>query len=155
MTPESERTPAFSYPLTPNGDADVNETTSGSDSREARALDDPVMGFELAREVALLREEPGYEQFGRTSKTLGKSPHFRLVAMAARAGTAIGNEEADDAMAIHVLEGSVTVDRAGAGMAFGPGTAIWFAEGRDWSVRVDRDAALLLSIGWPGAAEPA
>ena len=155
MTPESERTPAFSYPLTPNGDADVNETTSGSDSREARALDDPVMGFELAREVALLREEPGYQQFGRTSKTLGKSPHFRLVAMAARAGTAIGNEEADDAMAIHVLEGSVTVDRAGAGMAFGAGTAIWFAEGRDWSVRVDRDAALLLSIGWPGAAEPA
>ena len=133
----------------------MNETTSGSDSREARALDDPVMGFELAREVALLRAEPGYEQFGRSSKTLGKSPHFRLVVMAARAGTAIGNEQADDAMAIHVLDGNVTADHDGAGMAFGPGTAVWFAEGRDWSVRVERDAALLLSIGWPGAADPA
>lgn len=133
----------------------MNDTTSGSGSREARALDDPVMGFELAREVALLREEPGYGQFGRSSKTLGKSPHFRLVVTAARAGAAIGNEEADDAMAIQVLDGSVTVDRAGAGMAFGPGTAIWFAEGEDWSVRVERDAALLLSIGWPGTDEPA
>ena len=133
----------------------MNDTTSGSGSREARALDDPVMGFELAREVALLREEPGYGQFGRSSKTLGKSPHFRLVVTAARAGAAIGNEEADDAMAIQVLDGSVTVERAGAGMAFGPGTAIWFAEGEDWSVRVERDAALLLSIGWPGTAEPA
>ena len=133
----------------------MNDTTSGSGSREARALDDPVMGFELAREVALLREEPGYGQFGRSSKTLGKSPHFRLVVTAARAGTAIGNEEADDAMAIQVLDGSVTVDRAGSGMAFGPGTAIWFAEGEEWSVRVERDAALLLSIGWPGTPEPA
>ena len=99
----------------------MNDTTSGSDSREARTLDDPVMGFELGREVALLREEPGYRQFGRSSKTLGKSPHFRLVVTAARAGTEIGNEEADDAMAIQVLDGSVTVDRRGADLEFGPG----------------------------------
>ena len=130
----------------------MNDTTSGSDSREARSLDDPVMGFELGREVALLRDEPGDRQFGRSSQTLGKSPHFRLVVTAARAGTEIGNDATDDAMAIQVLDGSVTVDRAGAGMAFGPGTAIWFAEGEDWSVRIDTDAALVLSIGWPGTA---
>ena len=130
----------------------MNDTTSGSDSREARSLDDPVMGFELEREVALLRDEPGYRQFGRSSKTLGKSPHFRLVVTAARAGTEIGNDASDDAMAIQVLDGSVTVDRAGAGMAFGPGTAIWFAEGEDWSVRTDTDAALVLCIGWTGTA---
>jgi quercetin dioxygenase-like cupin family protein len=128
----------------------VNNTTSGSDSREARTLDDPVMGFELDREVAVLRQEPGYAQFGKASKTLGKGPHFRLVVTAARAGTTIGNEDSDDALAIQVLEGTVTVDRGGAGMAFGRGTAIWFAEGGDWSVRVERDAALVLSIGWPG-----
>ena len=95
----------------------MNDTTSGSGSREARALDDPVMGFELAREVALLREEPGYGQFGRSSKTLGKSPPFRLVVLAARAGTSIGNEEADDAMAIHVLDGTVSVRQHGSEIA--------------------------------------
>ncbi len=125
------------------------DTTSGSGSREARTLDDPVMGFELQREVALLREEEGFAHFGRTSKTLGKSRHLRLVLTAARAGAAIGNEDAEDAMAIQVLDGTVTVDRGGTGMPFGPGTAIWFAAGEEWTVRVDRDAALLMSFGWP------
>jgi len=130
----------------------VNDITSGSDSREARTLDDPVMGFELDREIALLREEPGYAQFGRSSKTLGKSRNFRLVVTAARAGTDLGNDDAEAAMAIQVLDGAVTATRAGAGMRFGRGSVIWFAEGEDWAVRVENDAALVLSIGWPGGA---
>ena len=130
----------------------MNDITSGSDSREARTLDDPVMGFELDREIALLREEPGYAQFGRSSKTLGKSRNFRLVVTAARAGTDLGNDDAEAAMAIQVLDGAVTATRAGAGMRFGRGSVIWFAEGEDWAVRVDDDAALVLSIGWPGGA---
>jgi quercetin dioxygenase-like cupin family protein len=128
----------------------VNDTTSGSETREARTLDDPVMGFDLEREVALLRAEPGYAQFGRSSKTLGKGAHFRLVVTAARAGTAIGNEEADDAVAVQVLEGTVTVEPGGAGTPVGRGSVIWFSAGEDWSVRVEQDAALVLSIGWPG-----
>ena len=130
----------------------MNDITSGSDSREARTLDDPVMGFEVDREIALLREEPGYAQFGRSSKTLGKSRNFRLVVTAARAGTDLGNDDAEAAMAIQVLDGAVTATRAGAGMRFGRGSVIWFAEGEDWAVRVEDDAALVLSIGWPGGA---
>ena len=130
----------------------MNDITSGSDSREARTLDDPVMGFELDREIALLREEPGYAQFGRSSKTLGKSRNFRLVVTAARGGTDLGNDDAEAAMAIQVLDGAVTATRAGAGMRFGRGSVIWFAEGEDWAVRVEDDAALVLSIGWPGGA---
>jgi hypothetical protein len=129
----------------------VNETTSGSDTREARTLDDPVMGFDLLREVQLLRAEPGYAQFGRSSKTLGKGPNFRLVLTAARTGVDLGNEDAEAPMAIQVLEGGVRVDRAGDGLPFGAGSAIWFAEGGGWAVEVIEDAALLLSIGWPGA----
>jgi len=130
----------------------VNETTSGSDTREARTLDDPVMGFDLEREVELLRAEPGYTQFGRSSKTLGKGPNFRLVLTAARAGVDLGNEDAEAPMAIQVLEGGVRVDRAGDGLPFGAGSAIWFAEGGGWAVEIIEDAALVLSIGWPGEA---
>ena len=129
----------------------MTDMTSGSDSREARTLDDPVMGFELDREVDLLRREPGYGDFGRSSKTLGKGPNFRLVLTAARAGVEIGNEDAEAPMAMQVLAGRVAVDRAGAGATFGPGCAIWFAEGGGWAVRVQEDAALVLSIGWPSA----
>ena len=130
----------------------MNDITSGSDSREARTLDDPVMAFELDREVALLRQEPGYAEFGRSSKTLGKSRNFRLVVTAARSGTDLGDDDTEAAMAIQVLAGSITVGRAGAGMRFGPGSAIWVAEGQGWAVRVEEDAALVLSLGWPGGA---
>lgn len=130
----------------------MTDMTSGSDSREPRTLDDPVMGFELDREADLLRQEPGYAEFGRSAKTLGKGPNFRLVLSAARAGTALGNEDAEAPMAMQVLTGAVTVDRAGAGLRFGAGSAIWFAEGGGWAVRVEDDAVLLLSIGWPGGA---
>jgi hypothetical protein len=130
----------------------MTDMTSGSDSREPRTLDDPVMGFELDREVGLLRGEPGYGQFGRSSKTLGKGANFRLVLTAARAGVDIGNEDAEASMAVQVLAGSVSVDRAGSAMRFDAGSAIWLAEGGGWGIRVEEDAALLLSIGWPGTA---
>ena len=133
----------------------MHDVTSGSDSREARTLDDPVMGFELDREVALLRREPGYREFGRTSKTLGKSRNFRLVLTAARAGIDLGDDDAVAAMAIQVLEGAVTVGRAGGGLRFGAGSAIWVAEGERWAIRVDEDAALVLSLGWPGGSPDA
>ena len=129
----------------------MNETTSGSDTREARSLDDPVMGFDLLREVELLRAEPGYQQFGRSSKTLGKGDNFRLVLTAARTGVDLGNEDAEASMAIQVLHGGIRVDRSGDGLPFGPGSAVWFAQGGGWSVEVIEDAALVLSIGWPGA----
>lgn len=127
----------------------MTDMTSGSDSREARALDDPVMGFELEHEADRLRREPGYADFGRSAKTLGKGPNFRLVLTAARAGTALGNEDTAAPMAMQVLAGAVSVDRAGAGARFGAGSAIWFAEGGGWTVEVEDDAVLLLSIGWP------
>jgi hypothetical protein len=130
----------------------VTEMTSGSDSREARTLDDPVMAFELDREVDLLRREPGYGEFGRSSKTLGKGPNFRLVLTAARAGVELGNDDAEAPMAMQVLSGAVHVERAGDVGAFGPGTAIWFSEGGGWAVSVQEDAAIVLSIGWPGSA---
>jgi hypothetical protein len=110
----------------------MTDTTSGSDSREPRTLDDPVMGWELDRETDLLRAEPGYTDFGRSAKTLGKGPNFRLVLTAARAGMELGNAEAEAPMAMQVLSGAVSVDRDGAGLRFGAGSAIWFAEGGGW-----------------------
>jgi hypothetical protein len=131
----------------------VNDTmTGGSDTREPRSLDDPVMGFDLVREAELLRSEPGYVQFGRSSKTLGKGDHFRLVLTAARSGVDLGNEDTEAAMAITVFEGGIRVDRAGDGLPFGPGSAIWFGEGGGWAVEIIEDAVLLLSIGWPGGS---
>jgi hypothetical protein len=106
-----------------------------------------MMAYDLPDELALLRAEPGYREFGRSSKTLGKGANVRLVLTAARAGVDLGSDMADAPMAIQVLEGGLRVDRAGDGTPFGPGSAIWLAGDGGWAVEILADAALLISIG--------
>lgn len=131
----------------------VQRATSGGDQRAARRLDDPVMGFDLGDEVERLRAESGYTIFGRSSITLGKGEHARMVLSAVRAGSALGNPHADAAMAIEVLDGQVRVGRDGGGSTYGAGSALWLAEGGAWEVEATRDAAVLLTLGWPGSDE--
>lgn len=128
----------------------MHETTGGSDTREPRALDAPELTFTLADELARLRDEPGYADFGRSSKTLARSGPLRVVLTAARSGVRVGAETAEGPLAIQVLEGRVTGGRAGeaadAGGTIGAGGLAWFGAGGPWGVRVDEDAALLLTV---------
>lgn len=136
----------------------MHETTSGSDTRDARTLNAPGMAFDLAAELEVLRNEPGYTDFGRSSRTLARSGPLRLVLTAVRAGTDLGAQVAEGPLAIHVLEGNITSRRDGTDTSLAAGTVAWLSAGGAWSVRALRDAALLLSVagddgGVPG--EPA
>lgn len=124
---------------------ETTETTSGSDTREPRALDAPELTFELREELDRLRAEPGYAQFGRSSKTLARSGPLRVVLTAARAGVEVGAFEAEGPVAVHVLAGRVTGGK-GDGAEYGAGSLIWFGAGGSWAVRIDEDAALLLAV---------
>lgn len=126
--------------------------TSGSDEREARPLDDPLMSFDLSDDVERLRGESGYADFGRSSVTLGKSDHVRMVLTALRKGEGLGNEHTDAAIAMEVLDGEVRVGRGGTGPTFSAGNAVWIGEGGPWEVSATEDAALLLTLGWGGPA---
>jgi ferric-dicitrate binding protein FerR (iron transport regulator) len=128
----------------------MNEQTGGSETRESRSLDEPLMAFDLAAELATLRAEPAYRDNGRTSKTLARSGPLRLVLTAVRAGTEMGAERPDGPVAVEVLEGRVAADAgtdgAGDGRQLGPGSVAWFAGERAWHLHMDDDAALLLSV---------
>lgn len=124
----------------------MHDTTSGSDTREPRALDAPEIGFDLAAELDALRAEAGYTDFGRTSKTLARSGPLRLVLTAVRAGSDVGAALAEGPIAIQVLEGEIAGTRDGSEDHFAAGTVAWFSAGGAWSVRAERDAALLLSV---------
>src|SRR3954453_21393778 len=153
MTPEPDRAPAFAYPGRVPGARSggrMNEQTGGSETRESRSLDEPLMAFDLAAELATLRAEPAYRDNGRTSKTLARSGPLRLVLTAVRAGTPMGPEGPDGPGAVEVLEGRVAADAgtdgAGDGRQLGPGSVAWFAGERAWHLHMDDDAALLLSV---------
>ena len=124
----------------------MHETTSGSGTRAARALNATEMTFDLAAELGALRVEPGYTDFGRSSRTLARSGPLRMVLTAVRAGTDLGAQVAEGPLAIHVLEGEITSRRDGTEDSLAAGTVAWFSAGGAWSVRAERDAALLLSV---------
>jgi hypothetical protein len=125
----------------------AHDAVGGSDTRAPRILDAPELRFDLAAELAALRGEPGYADFGRTSKTLARSGPLRIVLTVARAGVELGGApDGDGPVAIQVLDGRLATSSATAGAPLGAGTLAWFGQAGPWAVRVEEDAALLLSV---------
>jgi hypothetical protein len=135
---------------------DTQETVGGSDTREPRVLDAPELRFDLAAELQGLRAEPGYADFGRSSKTLARSGPLRIVLTAARAGVEVGGApDGDGPVAVQVLEGRVSTSGGTALAPLGAGALAWFGQAGPWAVRVDEDAALLLAVAGGGDNEEA
>lgn len=131
----------------------MNDSTGGSDTREARTLDAPVLAFDLPHELARLRSEPGFAQFGRSSKTLAKSSTLRLVLTATRAGARVGEDDAEATVAVQVIDGRVSIDRDGRALELGTGSLAWLGGAQGWAVRSEEDSAVLLTISWPGTGD--
>ena len=135
----------------------MKDVTTGTDTRPPRATNSELLGFDLAREIDQLAAEPAWAEHGRTSKTLAKSPSFRLVLTLLRAGGEIGDDDVWSPLAIQVLGGAVRAAQAGRELHVGAGGLAWFDSGPGWSVIADEDAALLLAVSWPPerSVEPA
>ncbi|HET7725712.1 MAG TPA: hypothetical protein VFK54_00155 [Candidatus Limnocylindrales bacterium] len=125
--------------------------TSGTDTREPRALHPAVDVFDLGAEIDALRAEPAWREHGRAAKTLAKAPTQRLVLTLVRAGGEVGDDDTRGPLTLQVLEGRVTAGRGTEALAVPTGGVAWFAAGPGWSARADTDAALLLGVGWPEA----
>ena len=94
------------------------------------------------------RAEPGYGEFGRSSKTLARSGSLRLVLTAARAGVELGGApDGNGPLAVQVLDGRVSTSGGVARDPLSDGDPrVWFGHEGPWGLRVDEDAALLLAI---------
>jgi hypothetical protein len=128
----------------------MRDVTTGTDTRDPRPLDRPMLAFDLAAEVASLRAEPAWGEHGRTSKTLAKTDTFRLVVTLLRAGGSIGDADTWAPLTVEVLAGAVRADRGTEASVDVPADGVvWFDAGPGWRVTAVEDAALLLAITWP------
>jgi len=127
----------------------MKDVTTGTDTREPRPIQPQLRGFDLAREIEQLAAEPAWAEHGRTSKTLAKSPTFRLVLTLLRAGGEIGDDDVWSPLAVQVLGGEVVASQAGQDVHVGAGGLAYFDTGPGWSVTARDDAALLLAVTWP------
>jgi quercetin dioxygenase-like cupin family protein len=123
--------------------------TSGTDhsGRPSRTLTPSLEVLDVRAEGVGLLAEPQWTDGDRNSKTLLKSDGLRIVLTALRAGATMDNDDPDEAVAIHALQGSVRVGAAGEDVSVGMGELVCLAGGDPWTITAEADSLLLLSVG--------
>lgn len=125
------------------------DSTSGSDDRESRQLRDPLMKFDLGREIDRLTGERKWADDGKNSILLAKDARLRVLLTVMRAGERVGDDDAEGPMTIQVLVGRVFARHQTGAVDLGNGELATIAAGGSWSVEAAADSAVLLTITWP------
>jgi hypothetical protein len=126
----------------------MKDVTTGTDTREPRPVAEALATFDLPGELDQLAAEPAWAEYGRTSKTLMKTPHLRLVLTLLRAGGSIGEDDVWAPIGVEVLSGEIRATQATDDVTVRPLGLTVFREGPGWRVTATRDSALLLVISW-------
>ncbi len=123
--------------------------TSGTQhsGRPSRTLVPSLEVLDVRAEGVGLLAEPQWADGDRNSKTLLKSDGLRIVLTALRAGATMDNDDPDEAVAIHTLQGAVRVRAAGQDVAVGMGELVCLAGGDPWTLTAEGDSLLLVSVG--------
>ena len=127
----------------------AEETTGGSDEREARLLSVPLLRIELVEEAARLRTEQEYVHGDRNARTLAKVGAFRLVIVAFRSGARFDEQDQRGSVALQVLEGRVVVRVGGDTVEVGKAEIAVVAPDHPWIADALTDGVLLIHLAWP------
>jgi quercetin dioxygenase-like cupin family protein len=107
------------------------------------------MRFDLGREAADLHAEKQYADGDRNARTLVKSGPFRLTLVAFRAGAVFDENDQRGSVALHVLEGRVSVRVAEETIEVGPGDVAVVSPEYAWRAVTLEDGLLVLYVAWP------
>jgi quercetin dioxygenase-like cupin family protein len=125
------------------------ETTGGSDEREARSLNVPVVHVGLGQEVARLRSEQEFSQGDRNARTLAKLGAFRLVIVVFRSGAQFDELDQRGTVALQVLEGRLELQVEAETVEISEAEIAIVAPNHDWRAVTRSDGVLLLHLAWP------
>ncbi|HEX8672443.1 MAG TPA: AraC family ligand binding domain-containing protein [Longimicrobium sp.] len=111
-----------------------------------RPLAGPTLSYDLAAEAARLRQDPMYQQSGKLGHALVKNGRFRVILTALAAGQSAETANADSAMSIQVLEGSLQVRADGGEQELRQGQLIFTAPGDAHDIRAAQDSLILITV---------
>jgi len=128
-----------------------------TDCAESRAhltrlpgLADPVLQFDLSKEIEQLRTKESWKrEAGRSSETLVKQQDFRLVLILMKAGTRMGEHRAEGRISIHTLQGRICVHLRDQKLELPAGRLLALDCGLHHDVEALEESAFLLTISWP------
>jgi len=124
------------------------DRTSGSrDGRPPRLLHPRLDVVDIRAEGAALLAEPAWSDGDRTAKTVLRTESLRIVLTALRTGATMSNDDPDEAIAIHGLSGTVSVNIDGDGVSIGSGELALLAGGDPWQITAECDSLFVMSVG--------
>ncbi|MCC7105680.1 MAG: hypothetical protein IT307_11090 [Chloroflexi bacterium] len=123
--------------------------TAGSPERPARRLAGTALSFDLAREIASLKEEASWQRGDRNACTLLEEAGLRILLTVARAGTRIREHRANGWVSIQTLEGSLRIATAGDTSNVPSGCLLTLEPEVRHDVEAIEESAFLVTIAWP------
>lgn len=115
-----------------------------------RALTGEHLAFDLAGQIADLRQDERYARSGRLGRTLVKAGPLRLTLTIIAEGVRIGTHHAASPMTLQPIEGSLRYRVGDDEFEIGRGEVLFFGPGHAQDIRALEDTALLLTITGDG-----
>jgi hypothetical protein len=116
--------------------------------RTPRPLMAPVLTFDFAEEIALLRAEQEYEAHGHNARTLIKHSEFRLVLIALAQGAQIRKHLSTERIALQTLGGRLAVRIPTELVELGSGQLLSLDHHLDYAIEALEASDFLLWLGW-------
>jgi quercetin dioxygenase-like cupin family protein len=125
--------------------------TSGTSARAARDVQAPVQLIHLAEVAAQVRAERERRAVDHNAYTLRNTAALRQVLLTFGVGGRMDDHHADGGVAIHVLEGEVSVQVQGSEYVLGVGDVLDLAPGLRHNVQGRRESLVLLTMAPVGS----
>jgi len=130
---------------TPPRDRPLGET-SGSDQRPPRELTGVAMDFDIATELAILKQEPSWHRGDRNARTLVEKGGFRLVLTALKTGAHLQAHQTPAWVSIHAIAGHLRIAAGGRDVDLPAGHVLVLARDEEHGVEALEDSAFLLTV---------
>jgi len=115
----------------------------------SRRLTGRHLDFDLADQIAALRDDHGYRETGWIGRTLVKEDGLRITVTVLAEGAEVGTHHAAAPMTLHVLEGRLSYRVEGdedGEFELAAGQLLFFGPGHARDIEALEDTALLLTI---------
>jgi quercetin dioxygenase-like cupin family protein len=124
-------------------------STSGSRTRESRAMMDRVLVFDLHSEIDRLRSEDQWTDGDRNSMMLAKDVDFRVLLSVLRSGATLDENDGDARTSIQLIGGAARLDCGGQSTELRSGQVAALDKDQPWNLTAVEDSAVLVTLAWP------
>jgi len=115
----------------------------------SRQLDAPMLRLDLAKEFDELKQGDAWRVGGHTAKTLVKHADLRVVLIALKAGSSLGEHHTGASLSLQTLEGRVRLKLSTEVVELPRGGLLALGSAIPHDVEALEESLVLLTIAWP------